>query len=294
MLRRLGQQFRKSKQNKGKSEEKQPTTSQPTFAALLSSFLKRAVTGAEQIADSIKTKAQTEAKEEAGRIIGQARQEAEEIKRKAEIAARQGTTAPESVEATPLREEVAEEVTEQPVQVQAEVAEEEVEQPAQLQAEVTEEEVKQPVQVPAETAVSEPVAVTAGELSEQHIREKKPAGNAAGMASLKRDSQTIYTGEVELAISVPVDLKMVSKLYNYLQTIPEIKIIHTTGTWDRGTTITVGLDKPMPLISIISKIGGIEAIPELSEKDSPGKEKLGSLLGRKRGRARRIRLTPTN
>ncbi len=183
------------------------------------------------------------------------------------------------METTPLREEVAEEEVKQPVQVQAEVAEKEV---------------KQPVQVQAEAAVSEPVGVTTGELPEQHIREKRPARKAAGSASLKQDSQPLYTGEVELAISVPVDLKMVSKLYNYLQTIPEIKIIHTTGTWDRGTTITVGLDKPMPLISIISKIGGIEAIPELSEKDSPGKEKLGSLLGRKRGRARRIRLTPTN
>ena len=244
MLKRLGQQFRKSKQNKGKSEEKQPTTSQPTSAALLSSFLRRAVTGAEQIADSIKTKAQTEAKEEAGRIIGQARQEAEEIKMKAERATRKEAIVPESVEATTLQEEVAEEEAEQPVQLQE------------------------------EATVSEPVE--AATLQEEVAEEERPDRERTEPVPLGHGSQTLYTGEVELAISVPVDLKMVSKLYNYLQTTPEIKIVRTIGSWDQGTTITVVLDKPIPLISVISsKIPEVKATPERPEKDGFVKGKKG-------------------
>ncbi len=54
-----------------------------------------------------------------------------------------------------------------------------------------------------------------------------------------------------MTISKPVNPSMVSKLYNYLQPTPEIKFVRTSGSWDRGTTITVVLDKPIPLISVL-------------------------------------------
>ena len=302
MFKRLSHQLGKSKQNTRKLWEKefnivndgldekqviafvdslitQRKASRQAAAASLHSFLQRIITDAEQIAASIKTKAQTEAEDEAGRIISQARQEAEEIKRKAEIVVQK--EAEDILSEANRKVEITEVEAKQQAPLSSPGAEEEVEK------EIREE---QPVQLQEETAVSEPVEVTAGELLEQDIQEERPVGETTGPAPPKQDSQTHYTGEVELAISAPVDLKMVSKLYNYLQTIPDIKILHTSGTWDRGTTITVVLDKPIPLISIISKIGGIEAIPELPEKDSAGKEKLSSLLGKKKGGAKRIRL----
>ena len=116
-------------------------------------------------------------------------------------------------------------------------------------------------------------------LSEESLGDgKKISTEKTGPAPLKLDSQAIYNGEVELFIPVPVELKMVSKLYNYLQTIPELKVLHTRGSWDRGTAITVVLDKPMPLISIILKIPGVEVTPELPQKDSLIKGRPGSLL----------------
>jgi len=69
---------------------------------------------------------------------------------------------------------------------------------------------------------------------------------------------------------------MVSKLYNYLQTTPEIKLVQASGSWERGTTITVVLDKPIPLISAISsKIPEAEAKPERPERDGFVKGKRG-------------------
>jgi len=90
---------------------------------------------------------------------------------------------------------------------------------------------------------------------------------------------------------MPVELKMVSKLYNYLQTIPDIKILRTTGSWDRGTTITVVADKPIPLISIISKIPGAEAISEVPQQDSSVKRVSSSRLRAGGKEVKRIKLT---
>jgi len=179
--------------------------------------------------------------------------------------------------ASPLETLAPEEGTEQPVQLQEEVSEEEIEQPTQLQEEAT---------------VSEPAEETTEELLEQHPLEEIPGKEETSSTQLKPgDSQTLYAGEVELAIAIPVELKMVSKLYNYLQTIPDIKILRTTGSWDRGTTITVVADKPIPLISTISKIPSVEVISELPQKDSSVKGTSSSRLRAGKKEVKRIKLT---
>jgi hypothetical protein len=56
---------------------------------------------------------------------------------------------------------------------------------------------------------------------------------------------------------------MVANLYNYLQTTPEIKFVRTTGSWNKGSTITVVLDKPIPLISeLASRLPEADVLPE--------------------------------
>jgi len=191
-----------------------------------------------------------------------------------------------------LQGEVPEEKTEQPAQLQEEATEEKTEQPVRLQGEVPEEKTEQPAQLQEEATVSEPTEeVTEGPLG-QHPPEEIPGREETNSTQLKPgDSQTLYTGEVELAIAIPVELKMVSKLYNYLQAIPDIKILRTTGSWDRGTTITVVADKPIPLISTISRIPGVEVIAELSQQDSSVKGASSSRLRAGGKEAKRIKLT---
>ena len=185
-----------------------------------------------------------------------------------------------------------EEKTEQSAQLQEEATEEKTEQPVRLQGEVPEEKTEQPAQLQEEATVSEPTEeVTEGPLG-QHPPEEIPGREETNSTQLKPgDSQTLYTGEVELAIAIPVELKMVSKLYNYLQAIPDIKILRTTGSWDRGTTITVVADKPIPLISTISRIPGVEVIAELSQQDSSVKGASSSRLRAGGKEAKRIKLT---
>ena len=327
--------------------------SQQASADSLRSLLKTAVADAEQMAASIRMKAQTEAEAEAAEIITQAKQEDQEIKRRAEVDAQKEaediiSVADKKAEITEVeakqqallfllraREEIEKEVREEyqraydrlssslqnlvdegqniEMELKSKRArlgesknfelkeheavllktseevmpppetlppEEEIEQPVQLQEEVSEEKTEQPVQLQEEATVSVPVEETVEELLVQHPPEEIPAREETSPTQLEPiDSQTIYAGEVELDIAIPVELKTVSKFYNHLQTIPDIKILRTTGSWDRGTTITVVADKPILLISEISKVPGVEVIAELLQQDSSVK---GSARSRQR------------
>jgi len=133
-----------------------------------------------------------------------------------------------------------------------------------------------------------PSALATAEQLLSGVLEEKAEREVVDYSQLRIDSQTPFTGEVELAIDIPVDLKMVSTLYSCLQAIPELRIVHTRGSTNRGTIITVVLNKPLPLISLISsKLPGVELIPETPEKEGG---KSGSPGQGKKGITRRIKL----
>lgn len=216
-------------------------------SASVRSIIKTAIKDAEQIVASIKMRAQAEAEEEAAQIIAQAKKEAEEVKGSSKTAAEK-----EIEDSLSVAEKTAEEKAEEPAQPVEEAA----------------------AQLMEEAAASEPV--TAAESLEQHSTEQGHGKEETKPAPLKQDSHSLYTGEVEIAIGIPVDPNVVAKLYNYLQTTPEIKFVRTSGSWNRGTTITVVLDKPIPLISVISsKIPEAEITPEQPGKDGFVKERKG-------------------
>ncbi len=112
-----------------------------------------------------------------------------------------------------------------------------------------------------DTAIEEKVEEPA-QLQEEAIVSKREVKSAP----LKLESKALYTGEVELVVASSVELKLVSRFYNYLQTVPDLRILYTRGSWDQGTTITVVLEKPIPLINIISETPGVEVTPEPLER----------------------------
>jgi len=338
------------------------------YGASLDPLLETTATNAEQLAASIKMKAQQEAEAEAERIISQAKQDVQEIKLSAEIAAEAKLATEKKAEdilstvkrkteiieteakqrtllyLLKAREEIEKQIREdykraysrlssslqdlmsvgQNIEVELKdkrttlwesksfelkeyetalldtseevvpfpetlaPTETEIESDIASKEEVTEE----PAQLQEETTVSEPTEEVTEESLGQHPPEEIPDREDTNATQLKPgDSQTLYTGEVELAIAIPVELKMVSKLYNYLQTIPDVKTLRTTGSWDRGTTITVVADKPTPLISIISEIPGVEVISEVPQQDSSAKRASSSRLRAGEQEAKRIKLT---
>ncbi|MFC2034440.1 hypothetical protein ACFLTT_03465, partial [Chloroflexota bacterium] len=100
---------------------------------------------------------------------------------------------------------------------------------------------------------------------EEVVAEKEE--EPAQMESVQMDTKALFNGEIELFIEAPVELKLVSKLYNYLQTIPELRILYTRGSWDKGTAITVVLEKSMPLINVLLETPGLKITPEPLSKN---------------------------
>jgi len=109
----------------------------------------------------------------------------------------------------------------------------------------------------------------------------------------QKDGKSLYSDQVELTVPAPIDLKMISNLYQSLQTIPELRILHTIGSLDMGTTITVVLDRPIPLVSIIStKTPNVEVIPEPHSSRSLSMARTSPLLEKGGGGAKRIKIVP--
>ncbi len=223
-------------------------------SASVRSIIKAAINNAEQIVDNVKARVAVEARQEAEKIIAEAKKEAEEIKR--------GKTPAHAVEEAVAAEEE-----------EAVTAEEE--EPVQLQEEVVEPAAEEAAPQDEEPAAVEPVAEKR-EPGKADKQEQKAQKKGSEKIVTEEESQSLYTGEVELTIGVPVEPTMVSNLYSYLQTSPEIKLIRTTGSWNKGSTITVVLDKPIPLISVLAaKLSLANVVPEQLGRDGLVKDRRG-------------------
>jgi hypothetical protein len=86
---------------------------------------------------------------------------------------------------------------------------------------------------------------------------KSPARNESVSDISKTDMEALYTGDIELSITSPLNLSAMFKLYNYLQSTPDVKVLFTRGAWNKNNTIMISLDKPLPIIGMITKIPGI-------------------------------------
>lgn len=243
----------------------------------LRALIERALTDAEQIVASIKMKAQEEAEYEAIRIIDQAKHNADEIRKRAEAAKKQA----EAV--LPASNIKAEEV----------LKNKEVEQQAEegVTLAASESALEESVQLEKGATVSEPTKAITEELPKQLSTQEKPGKEEPISAPLTLDTQALYDGEIELTIAPPIDPVAVSKLYNQLQMAPEIKILYTRGSWNQGTTITVSLDRPLPLLDIISRTPNIEITPGLPQQDKSMKEKSSPLPRATRKVVKSIALT---
>lgn len=229
-----------------------------------------AIAEAERSAAEIKMAAEAEA----ARIISQAKQQADDITRNAELSAHK--EAQEIVVSSSRKVEVTEIEARQKAllfifkvreEVEKEVREEYRQAYSRLLASV-------------ENLMNEGQSIL-GEMKDRRERfweaklnELKESEKAllSSPDGPRPDTQTQYGGEVELAVVKPAEPKMVTKLYNFLQGTPDIKIISTSGSWDRGTSISVMLDKPMPLATLLaSKLPEYKVTPEIVEKADKGK-----------------------
>lgn len=119
---------------------------------------------------------------------------------------------------------------------------------------------------PEETPIPEPTEergrreVTSTRAQRPAIRERAKEESATKVEQVSGGPR-IYSGEVDLVLASPVNAARVTALYNHLNSIPDLKIVRTAGSWDRGTVVTVTLDKPLALIDLLSNIPALEVTP---------------------------------
>ncbi len=241
------------------------------------SILKAAISSAEQIVDSVKTQVAAEARQEADKIIAEAKKEAEKVKSQKRPV--QKETAEDIAS---IAEPVAEEKMAEPVPAPEEVVAEE-EKPEPLESQVEEPVAEEAVPLPEVSAVVEPAAEVI-EPKKTGKERRAVAKEAPAVVLTKEESESLYTGEVELNVEVPIEPTMVAKLYSYLQTTPELKFVRTAGSWNKGSIITIVLDKPAPLLAgLVAKLPEANISPERPE----GKDNVPERRG-----VRRITISP--
>ncbi|HEY49286.1 MAG TPA: hypothetical protein G4O13_04495 [Dehalococcoidia bacterium] len=201
----------------------------------------------EQLMSSAKNKklGEDEVREAFEKIQGNLQSLAEVFEQSAEAATEERVEAPEPVEdkVAPVEEEAVEE--EAPVE-EKEPVEDVVEEA---------EEIKQ--EEPPEAVAEEP----------QEQPPKKAKGGAAGTES--------FEGTVELILPPPVGLDRMLQLHKSLKHTPNIDVLNLGGSVDKGITIRVLLETPIPLLKVIAELPEIkEAREEVPEggKEAGGDE----------------------
>jgi len=136
-----------------------------------------------------------------------------------------------------------------------------------------------PEEPPRTRIAAEWHAAEAGEVASQRMPEAPPEERAQeqpkvafvppeSTAELKRESKgapkgaAAYEGEIEGEVDInlvpPVELSVMSKLYGELQGNPDMRVLRTVGSYEKGTTITVMLEKPTRLVDMLQRIPGVE------------------------------------
>jgi len=130
-----------------------------------------------------------------------------------------------------------------------------------------------PVAGEVETLAPGEVGAGGEERPPQAVAEEHPAEEAEPKLAApepKVELPAAYMGdlegEVEINLVPPVELSIMSRILGSLQEIPEVKILRTLGSYDKGTTITILLESPAPLVSILTGIPGVEIAPLTPEK----------------------------
>ncbi len=267
---------------------------------IVRALVDRALTDAEQLVESIKLRAEKEAADEIARIKKQAVLDDTDISPTViELEKFREVIEPEQTEAQQQEQSI---LTADPEPVTEEISETVAESPASEPEEPGTETVSEPV---SETGSDEEIDTIVAEdetsaTETESSSVEKPADGTNKQADTETEENTLvtkdmdrnalYANEVELVISTPVDPAAVSRLYNSLQMTPEIKIMYTTGSWDKGTIITVDLEKPLPLLDIISGIKELEVTTLESQDNDLSVKPSKVLMGGNKKNIKRIDL----
>ena len=101
---------------------------------------------------------------------------------------------------------------------------------------------------------------------EAEARAKKEAEEAEKGARKEAEKvaqdigSATYKGDFQLVFVSPLGFKQVKQFAERLESIEDLKVLWTGGSVDEGTIIGVSVQKPTPLVRILSEIPGVEKV----------------------------------
>lgn len=114
------------------------------------------------------------------------------------------------------------------------------------------------------------------------ITEEEPPPNNKEKADMK-EGLDLYNGTIELAILPPVSLQQTLQLHEHLRPITQMNVLNLGGSVDKGITIRIYIETPIPLLKMLRDLPEIEkAYDELEEPQRivPGRQEEGSNVRR--------------
>ncbi len=83
------------------------------------------------------------------------------------------------------------------------------------------------------------------------------------------EAPNVYDGMVDLLIEPFTNVAKISKLYSELGSAAGIRVLRTSGSWDKGTVITVELNEPMSPEALSQRLpSDVQATPAKTEGDA--------------------------
>jgi hypothetical protein len=93
----------------------------------------------------------------------------------------------------------------------------------------------------------------------------------------------LFEGTVELALPPPIGLEPMLRIHKQLKETAHIEVLNLGGSVDRGITIRIVLDTPIPLLNVVQELPGVHQVSE----ELPGSE--SSVPGRRSGEDPQLR-----
>ncbi|MFC1667620.1 hypothetical protein ACFL0P_07190 [Candidatus Omnitrophota bacterium] len=80
------------------------------------------------------------------------------------------------------------------------------------------------------------------------------------------ESTELFEGELDLILVSPVDLGQLRELQKHLCQVPDLRLVLLSGSADKGTTIVVSAEKPIPLIDILREMPPVNQVNNIGSE----------------------------
>jgi hypothetical protein len=118
--------------------------------------------------------------------------------------------------------------------------------------------------------------------------KKSQEKKTSSQAEQAENSTDIFDGTIELALPPPVALDIMLQLHKHLKEAPHVEVLNLGGSVEKGITIRIITDTPIPLLQVIGELPEVEAV---SEEQPDGDENVPSRQSDEDPPVRRIIVT---